>query len=169
VTLEIRPVRPEEYAAVGELTVEAYDRDGFVARTDAYAARLADVAHRAAEAVTWVAVDDEQPAGILGAVTYCPLGSTYREIAVDDTEAEFRMLAVAPAARGRGVGEALVRRCAEQARTEGMRRLVLSSMARMAAAGRLYRRLGFTPLPDRDWAPHDTAADVVLLAYALDL
>jgi hypothetical protein len=50
-----------------------------------------------------------------------------------------------------------------------MRRLVLSSMARMAAAGRLYRRLGFTPLPDRDWAPHDTAADVVLLAYALDL
>jgi ribosomal protein S18 acetylase RimI-like enzyme len=167
--LQVRPVRAEEYAAVGALTVAAYDRDGFVARTDPYAGRLADVAHRATEAVTWVAVDDEPPEVILGAVTYCPIGSAYREIAVDETEAEFRMLAVAPNARGRGVGEALVRRCAEQARAEGMRRLVLSSMSRMAAAGRLYRRLGFTPLPDRDWAPHDAADDVVLRAYVLEL
>jgi ribosomal protein S18 acetylase RimI-like enzyme len=166
--VEVRAVRPEEYDAVAALTVSAYDGDGLVRRTDPYAERLADVAHRAATAVTWVAVDDGADR-VLGAVTYCPLGSPYREIAVDDTEAEFRMLAVDPAARGRGVGAALVGRCLEQAAADGMQRVVLSSMSRMEAAGRLYRRLGFVPLPDRDWAPHDTDADVTLLAYVREL
>ena len=41
-------------------------------------------------------------------------GSPWRELSVDG-EGEFRMLAVAPAARGRGVGEALVRQCEERA------------------------------------------------------
>jgi ribosomal protein S18 acetylase RimI-like enzyme len=165
-SVEIREVRPEEYAAVAALTVAAYDDGGFVPRTDRYAERLADVAHRASQAVTWVAVDGD---AVLGAVTYCPLGSPYREIAVDDTEAEFRMLAVDPAARGRGVGEALVRRCIDQARADGHRRVVLSSMSSMQAAGRLYERLGFAPLPERDWAPHDTDGDVALLARVKEL
>jgi ribosomal protein S18 acetylase RimI-like enzyme len=167
--VEIRAVRPEEYDAVAALTVSAYDGDGLVRRTAPYAERLADVAHRASAAVTWVAVDDEAGDRVLGAVTYCPLGSPYREIALDDSEGEFRMLAVDPAARGRGVGAALVRRCLEQAAADGMQRVVLSSMSRMETAGRLYRRLGFVPLPDRDWAPHDTDADVTLLAYVREL
>ena len=54
-----------------------------------------------------MAADDDR---VLGSVTFCPAGSTWREIAWDD-EGEFRMLAVAADARGRGVGEALVRAC----------------------------------------------------------
>jgi ribosomal protein S18 acetylase RimI-like enzyme len=164
--MEIRPVRPEEYAAVGELTLAAYDDGGFVSRTDSYASHLTDVEDRATKAVTWVAVDGAE---VLGAVTYCPTSSPYREVSVDDSEAEFRMLAVAPGARGRGIGEALVRHCLDTAAAEGRRRVVLCSMAEMRAAHRIYQRLGFTRLPDRDWSPHDTDRDVQLLGFVKEL
>ena len=59
-----------------------------------------------------MAVDDDGT--LLGSVTSCPPGSPWRELSVEG-EGEFRMLAVAPAARGRGVGEALVRQCEERA------------------------------------------------------
>jgi hypothetical protein len=44
--------------------------------------------------------------------------------------------------------------------------MVLSTDTRMAAAHRLYERLGFARLPERDWTP---LPGVDLLVYALDL
>ena len=48
----------------------------------------------------------------------------------------------------------------------GYAALVLSSATTMHAAHRLYERLGFTRLPDRDWSP---APHVSLVAYTLPL
>ena len=76
------------------------------------------------------------------------------------------MLSVDHAARGQGIGELLVRGCLERARAAGKTRMVLSTDVRMSAAHRLYERLGFTRLPERDWSP---MPGVNLLAYALDL
>jgi ribosomal protein S18 acetylase RimI-like enzyme len=90
--------------------------------------------------------------------------SPYAEI-TDEGEAEFRMLVVDPAARGRGLGEALVRACIERARALGSPRLRLSTLPLMTAAHRLYERLGFVRTPERDWSP----PTVRLLSYALDL
>ncbi len=45
--------------------------------------------------------------------------------------------------RGRGVGEALVRFCIDEARRAGCFRMQLTSNAARAAAHRFYRRLGF--------------------------
>ena len=64
--------------------------------------------------------------GLLGTVTYCPPGSVYREIGLDD-EGEFRMLGVAGRARGLGIGTALTERCIERTRELGLARLVMSS------------------------------------------
>ncbi len=50
---------------------------------------------------------------------------------------------VAPAARGRGIGEALVRRAIELARAEGAETLDLTSRPTREAANRLYLRVGF--------------------------
>ena len=44
--------------------------------------------------------------------------------------------------------------------------MVLSTDRRMTAAQRLYRRLAFTRLPERDWQP---VPGIDLLVYALDL
>lgn len=102
---------------------------------------------------------------LLGAVTICPIGSPWREIATDD-EGEFRMLAVSPAAQGRGVGRVLTDLVVERSRDDGFSAVVLSSLPAMVAAHRVYERLGFRRLPDRDWSPHPGTD---LIAYRLDL
>jgi GNAT superfamily N-acetyltransferase len=160
----LRRARPEELVAVGELTLAAYVADGFLDNDDDYASELRAAAHRAAEAELIVAVD---PAGheLLGTVTFALFGSHYAEISRTG-EAEFRMLAVAPAARGRGIGHDLARWCVDRARELGCKALVLSSLDRMYTAHRLYERMGFQRLPDRDWTP---APDITLVAYRLDL
>lgn len=158
----IRPARPDEYAAVGELTATAYLADDLIASGSDYAETLRDAASRAEKAELWVAVSD---AGLLGTVTFCPLGSPYREIGADH-EGEFRMLAVSPAARGLGAGTSLARHCVDRSAALGHTGVVLSSSTRMAAAHRIYTALGFTRLPHRDWSP---IAGVDLLAFGLEL
>jgi len=160
--LEVRRALADELAAAGDVTVAAYDADGFAGPH--YVERLRDAATRDREAEVWVAVDDDS--AVLGCVTYCPPGSPWREIAADDSEGEFRMLAVTPAARGRGVGRTLVQHCLERTRELGQQRLVLCTERGMTAAHRLYAGFGFTRLPERDWAP---LPGINLLAYGLDL
>ncbi|MFG2871352.1 GNAT family N-acetyltransferase [Streptomyces sp. NPDC048338] len=162
----IRAVRPEEYDALGEVTARAFLDDGHLdfGEDDDYLRLLRNVARRAAEAEVLVAVD--RAGTVLGGVTFVA-GGEWADIAREG-EAEFRMLAVAKGARGRGVGEALVRACVERARrTPGCRRLVLSTQSRMSAAHRIYERAGFVRTPDRDWSP---LADMdPLHTYALEL
>jgi ribosomal protein S18 acetylase RimI-like enzyme len=161
--LVIRPAGPEELAAVGRLTVEAYRADGSPAAEGPYAAKLADAARRAREAELLVACDAD--GAVLGTVTIAPPGSPWAQVAGPD-ELEFRMLAVATRARGRGVGEALTRASVDRAAELGLRAVVLSSSREMLAAHRLYERLGFIRTPERDWepVPGDT-----LITYRLEL
>ncbi|MFJ4120576.1 GNAT family N-acetyltransferase [[Kitasatospora] papulosa] len=149
----IRPVRAEEYEALGEITAQAYLGDGLLdfSTGDPYLEQLRAVGRRAAEALVLAAVD----AGgeLLGGVTYVAPGSPWADVAGPD-EAEFRMLAVSGTARGRGAGEALVRACVDRARAAGgLSGIVLSTQSSMEAAHRIYRRLGFVRTPERDWSP----------------
>jgi ribosomal protein S18 acetylase RimI-like enzyme len=163
-TVRVRPAHTDELAEVGELTVEAYAVDGFVAADHDYAHHLRDAATRAREAELYVAVL-EAPDRVAGTVTFCPQGSKWAELA-QPGEGEFRMLAVRPEARGRGVGEALVGLCLERSTELGYTAVVLSSMPAQQAAHRVYQRLGFVRTPDLDWSPVE---DVDLLAFRLDL
>lgn len=158
----VRPARPEDLADVGRITVEAYRHDGHLATDADYMAELADAGTRARDAELWVAEEDGV---VVGSVTYCLPGTPFAELAHDD-EGEFRMLSVATHARGRGVAEALVRRCIDRSRERGHRAVVLCSMKEMATAHRLYGRLGFERLPARDWSPVD---GVDLQAFILPL
>jgi len=129
-----------------------------------YADQLRNAEARDLEAELWVAVgpDDRE---VLGTVTMCRDGSPWREIALAD-EGEFRMLAVAPHAQGQGIGEALARHVIDRFREEGATAVVLSSTPLMAAAHRLYERLGFGRCPQRDWEP---MPGVRLLPFRLEL
>jgi len=148
VPLEVRRARADEHEAVGELTVRAYAAFTLGA-ADPYIARLRDAASRADGAELWVAADGDR---LLGNVTSCPPGSTWREIARED-EGEFRMLAVDPAARGSGAGTALARHCEQRARDHGAAGMAISSLAQMTDAHRIYARLGYVREPARDWSP----------------
>lgn len=101
--------------------------EGLVAGIIAEYARGHDPARERA----WIAEVDGRRAGCVLCV---------RE---DDRTARLRVLLVEPAARGRGVGSALVAQCLRFARDAGYARIVLSTYDAHAEAGRIYRRAGF--------------------------
>lgn len=70
-------------------------------------------------------------------------------------EAELHLLAVHPAARNRGLGEALVQTAMNAAREDGASRMLLWTQPPMAAARRLYERLGFVRRPELDFSRGD--------------
>ena len=161
--MRVRRATAADHDAIGELTVAAY-ADFTNAAEVGYVDYLRDVATRDREAELWVA-DDEETGEVLGSVTLCPVGSPWREIGADD-EAEFRMLGVGPGAQRRGVGSALMDLVVRRAHEDGMSAIILSSLAAMTAAHRIYERQGFVRLPARDWSP---APGVDLLAFRKEL
>ena len=156
--LVLRRATAADHDAAGAVTLAAY-QPFLAGEHDEYAVRLQDAASRNAEAELWVATDEAGT--VLGTVTICLAGSPWREVARDG-EGEFRMLAVAPEAQRRGVGEALVRLVLDRFRAEGATGVALSSLAEMTDAHRVYERLGFERVPERDWSP---LPDVDLIAY----
>jgi putative acetyltransferase len=60
---------------------------------------------------------------------------------------ELRKMYFLPEARGRGLGERMLRLCLESARELGYRQCYLETLSGMDAAMRLYQRLGFRRLP----------------------
>jgi ribosomal protein S18 acetylase RimI-like enzyme len=162
--VQIRPVRAEEAAELGAITLAAYTTlPGHVEEPD-YEAELADVASRAKVAEVLVAIGDD--GRVLGGVTFVPDGENPLAEHGVAHASSIRMLAVDGAAQGRGVGEALVRACIERAREVGTRHVVLHSTPWMQTAHRLYARLGFVRRTDLDWTP---VPDIPLLGFSLDL
>jgi len=147
-----------DHPAVADLTVESYREH----MQPAYEAELRDVAGRAAATEVLVA---ELGGRVVGAVAFVP-GGEYGEVLRGPEEASFRMLAVAPAAQGLGVGRALAQACLDRAREQSFGRVVICTQPSMTAAHRLYASLGFRRVPARDWAPQP---DVPLWVLAVDL
>jgi ribosomal protein S18 acetylase RimI-like enzyme len=158
----LRAARPAEYDLIGKITATVYVGDGFISPESPYVESLRDAASRAEKAELLVA---ELDGAIVGTVTYCEGGTSYSNLA-DPDEAEFRMLAVTGAARGAGVGAALVGFCVEKARAAGRTALRLSTQTDMLAAQRIYERMGFERTPERDWEP---VPGYTLITYALAL
>jgi GNAT superfamily N-acetyltransferase len=152
----IRPARPDELDAAGQVVVRAYLADGY--QVGGYARTLADAADRASDAEVAVAVRDGT---VIGSVTFALAGSRWAELA-GPGEAEFRMLGVDPGSRGQGIGRRLIEWCLDRARQTGASALVLCSMDVMTTAHRLYDTLGFERRPELDWRPEP---QVLLLGF----
>ena len=161
--MHVRRVRSEEHGALADLTVGAYRALLGTDMDDGYAAELADVAGRTESADVLVAVDDE--GRLLGGVAYFTSASAFGSLHGPD-EAGIRMLAVDPAAQGRGVGARLVAACVGRALAGGKARISLHTTAPMTVAQRLYDRAGFRRAPERD---HLLDEGLLLLAYVRDL
>ncbi len=142
--VEVRDARPEEFNRVGELTVAAYRALPVDHLWGGYADEILDTAGRAKGADILVATLDDI---VVGAVTFVGNSDSSWSEWTHPGEVQFRLLAVDVEARGRGVGEALVRECVRRAAD---RPLVIHTTHWMAAARRMYERLDFERRPDRD-------------------
>lgn len=149
---------------LGEIVVAAYDAVGALEGDDEYVPELRDIARRVREAVVFAALDEA--GGVpLGCATYVPGPDNAWAEHLRDGESSIRMLAVDPAAQGRGVGTALVEACLARARADGRRAVFLHSLPVMVGAQRIYDRLGFRRVLERDWV----FPDFLLMGFVLDL
>jgi GNAT superfamily N-acetyltransferase len=160
VPITVRVAGPDDLDPVAELTARIYLSEGHSGPD--YEPRLRDIASRARTATVLLAELDGR---LVGTVTVATQGGPWAEQSVPG-EAVIRMLAVDPAARGGGAGEALVRASLDAARADGCSVVRLSSKESMTAAHRLYERVGFVRTPSHDWSP---VPGLHLRTYALTL
>ncbi|MBT2498759.1 GNAT family N-acetyltransferase [Agromyces sp. ISL-38] len=160
--VRVRLMRADEAGFVSELVESAYAVDFTL--TDDYRASIAAVGERARDHQVWVATDAASGA-LLGTVSTPRRGGAISPLAREG-ELDFRFLGVAPEARRRGIGALLVEHVLLLGRLRGVCRVVLNTGPEMVSAQRLYDRLGFERLHEREY--HFTRSDgssFLMLAY----
>ncbi len=164
--VRVRLMRPDEAAEVSALAVAAYAGDFEL--NPGYRAEIAAVAGRARDHQVWVATDASSGM-LLGTVSTPVAGRTISPLARAG-ELDFRFLGVAAAARRRGIGAALVEHVLRLARIRGVARVVLNTGPDMLAAQRLYDRLGFERLHDREYLfERPDGTSFLMMAYGRDI
>jgi GNAT superfamily N-acetyltransferase len=131
-------IRPATVADVDELAVLFDGYRQFYRQPSDLAGACAFLGERLAraESVVFLALDGEQAVGFTQLYPSFTSAGMARIFVLND-------LFVAPGARGRGIGAALLRHAAEFARGEGAVRLALSTEKTNATAQALYEREGW--------------------------
>ena len=150
----LRDARADERDAIARLTLSVYEEYASIMAPGAWNA-LRDAVHASlADDAGVTRIVAEREGAIVGSVAlYAPDAAPYGDLASRARWPEVRLVAVDPAARGAGVGGALVLECARRARDAGATTLGLHTSRSMHAALRLYERLGFVRDPDHDFHP----------------
>jgi len=164
-SLTVRPITPADYDAVAKITVDAYLGAGYFDSDEhPYVQKIQRVAERAAVAPMLVA---ERDGVVIGSATLAVFGDEWADVAKPD-ELEFRLLVVDPAVQRSGAGAALVRTIVEQARTmAGINAVSLTTGDDWHGAHALYRKLGFSRAPERDWVIPENGK--MLRVYRMEL
>jgi DNA-binding MarR family transcriptional regulator/GNAT superfamily N-acetyltransferase len=155
----LRPLRPGDLGwVVNRHGVRYAEECGFDRTFEALVARVVGEygeGHSPDHEAAWIAEVDGEPVGSI----FC--------VRVDDRTAKLRLLLVEPAARGLGIGARLVDECLRFARRAGYERMVLWTVAGLAASRHIYEKVGFTlekSTPERLFG-----RDVEAQTWALDL
>ena len=164
----VRVAGPADRGAIEAVTLAAYLEyaEAIPAHWDSYRQNIVATLAAAPPGTQIVALEGDR---MVGAVLLCPAGTA---IEIGGAAApplafpEVRLLAVAPSARGRGIGEALMKECIERARSASAPALTLHTTDFMEAAMRLYGRLGFARAEDLDFRP---VPGIVVKGFRLDL
>lgn len=150
----VRPATEADYDDIARITAAAYLAPGYFTSIDhPYMRKILRVADRARSAPLLVA---ERDGAVIGSVTLAVAGDEWADIALAD-ELEFRLLVVDPAVQRSGAGSAMVTAILDRARSmDGISAVSLTTGEAWHGAHALYRRLGFTRVPERDWPIPET-------------
>ena len=111
----------------------------------------------------------EREDAIVGTVLLYPAGTVFSTpdgLPLTLAWPEVRLLAVAPAARGQGIGAALMYECVRRARRLGAAVLTLHTTDMMHVAMRMYEHMGFVHAPELDF---HVDKDLTVKGYRLNL
>jgi ribosomal protein S18 acetylase RimI-like enzyme len=137
---------PVEWRDAIDLMRRVFVDEGFTSATNG--AQLFDESRLRGQGELLVAAVGE---AVLGAVLIVSLTGDLRQVARDETELEFRLLAVSRDARGAGIGRRLVEECLRRAAARAKSRVVSCTQPSMGQAQALYASLGFVRDERRDW------------------
>lgn len=138
----LEPATANDLPAIAALNLAAYAEFATQVGEAAWAAmrrNLMAVAEVAGRAEFWVARDGDR---LVGSVAYGAAGRNNPAIFPPDWAAVL-LLAVDPAARGRGIGRRLTEMCVSRARDDGTTVIGLFTSEAMSPAQHLYETLGF--------------------------
>ncbi len=163
--LSVRDARADERDAIRDLTLAAYE--DYTAQPFWAGLRRVLLATLDAEEGPEEHIVAERAGILVGSVWLYPPGTkAYVHGPVSASWPELRLMAVAPSARGQGIGAALLHECERRARRSGATTLGLHTQDAMHAAIRLYERAGFVRAPEIDFQP---PAGVLVKGYRLSL
>jgi ribosomal protein S18 acetylase RimI-like enzyme len=165
--LKIRDARGEDRDAALKVTLSAFQQYAGVMplpRWERYHKNIMTTLTDIPPAQQIVA---EKEGIIVGSVLFYPPGTAFSTLEEGSlTCPEIRLLAVAPEARGLGIGTALMRECIRRARLLGAPCLNLHTTDMMQVAMGMYERMGFVRAPELDF---HLDPNVTVKAYRLDL
>jgi GNAT superfamily N-acetyltransferase len=167
--LQVRVGRRADAGGIEEVTLAAYQQYAAVMPPALWNGYRQNIVSTLAAAPPGAQIVAEEDGRIVGSVLIYPTGTEIvRPGGGPITLAcpEVRLLAVAPSARGQGIGALLMDECVRRARESGTTALMLHTTDMMQTAMRLYERLGFQRVPELDFEP---APGVIVKGYRLAL
>lgn len=153
----IRNALPSEFTGIGKLLVSVYSNlEGFPKANEQpeYYESLANIGEFTHNPGVELLVALSNTNQIWGAILYFSDMTHYGAPNVKFPKSDvsgFRLLAVDPSARGKGIGRALSNACIEKAKKSGHKQVLIHSTAYMKPAQRMYKQIGFKRHPQIDF------------------
>ena len=152
----VRDARDEEQAAVRDLTLRVYGEYATIMTPAAWAGLEQAVRDALTSEESKEQIVAERGGTLVDSVLlFPPATDAYHGLVPQATWPEVRLLAVAPEARGQGVGRALMDECVRRARRAGAQELGLHTSESMQVAIGMYERMGFVRAPEYDFEPEE--------------
>jgi GNAT superfamily N-acetyltransferase len=166
----IRGGRPADRAAIEAVTLAAYEQYAAILPPHLWQQYRQHIVETLAGAAPDITIVAEAEGALVGSVLLYPPGAEMAEPGTGRSSRlaypEVRLLAVAPAARGQGVGRRLMDECIRRCRVSGTKVLTLHTTAMMRVAMQLYERMGFAREPALDL---EVAPGALVKGYRLDI
>ena len=153
----IRNAKPEEFGALGKLMVTVYSQlEGFPKESDQpeYYQLLYNIGDWTKRPSTELLVATTSKGGLLGGVVYFGDMQYYGSGGSATSEKNaggFRLLAVDPIARGKGIGKLLTSECIRKAKAARLSQMIIHSTKAMQTAWKIYENMGFKRSEDLDF------------------
>lgn len=153
----IRTAKPDEFKRIGHLMIQVYSQlKGFPNKSEQpdYYKMLANIGdqtkHPAVEILVAISPDNKLDGSVVyfdDMALYGSGGSATEE----KNSAGFRLLAVEPRARGKGVAKLLTLKCIEKAQQQGRDQVIIHTTNAMKIAWSMYEKMGFVRSEDLDF------------------